>query len=88
MVVDAGARRALESAGRSLLPAGVVGTKGRFAAGAAVEVADDDGVVFAKGIVGLGATALNEVAGVRTGALPDGVPHEVIHRDDLVVLPG
>ena len=69
-------------------PPGWSGAKGRFAAGAAVEVADDDGVVFAKGIVGLGAAALREVAGVRTGDLPDGVPHEVIHRDDLVVLPG
>ncbi|QYG92544.1 glutamate 5-kinase [Iamia sp. SCSIO 61187] len=88
VVVDAGARRALESAGRSLLPAGVVGAHGRFAAGAAVEVADADGVVFAKGIVGLGAAALRDIAGVRTGDLPDGVPHEVIHRDDLVVLPG
>jgi len=87
VVVDAGARRALESAGRSLLPAGVVGAEGRFAAGAAVEVADAAGAVFAKGIVGLGADALRAVAGVRTPDLPEGTPHEVIHRDDLVVLP-
>ncbi len=88
VVVDAGARRALETAGRSLLPAGVVGAEGRFAAGTAVEVADTDGVVFAKGIVGLGDAALRDVAGIRTAELPEGVPHEVIHRDDLVVLPG
>jgi hypothetical protein len=30
---------------------------------------------------------LRTVAGRRTDALPDGVPHEVIHRDDLVMLP-
>ena len=87
VVVDGGARRALEADGRSLLPAGVVGAEGSFAAGAAVEVADDDGAVFAKGIAGLGAEALRGVAGVRTRDLPDGTPHEVIHRDDLVVLP-
>ncbi len=87
VVVDAGARRALEADGRSLLPAGVVGAEGRFAPGAAVEVADDAGTVFAKGIVAVGAEALRAVAGVRTAALPDGTPHEVIHRDDLVVLP-
>jgi glutamate 5-kinase len=87
VVVDAGARRALQSAGRSLLPAGVVGADGRFAAGAAVEVADEDGEVFAKGVVALGADALRAVAGARTGDLPDGTPREVIHRDDLVVLP-
>ena len=26
-------------------------------------------------------------AGKQTADLPEGVPHEVIHRDDLVVLP-
>lgn len=87
VVVDAGARRALEAAGRSLLPAGVVDVRGTFGAGAAVEVADDAGAVFAKGIVGASAPAVRAVAGVRTAALPEGTPHEVIHRDDLVVLP-
>ncbi|WCO68879.1 glutamate 5-kinase [Iamia majanohamensis] len=87
VVVDAGARRALEADGRSLLPAGVRGAEGRFAPGAAVEVADEDGAVFAKGIVALGVEALRSVAGVRTADLPEGTPHEVIHRDDLVVLP-
>jgi hypothetical protein len=43
--------------------------------------------VFAKGLVRLGAGALRGAAGLRTGELPEGVPHEVIHRDDLVVLP-
>ncbi len=87
VVVDWGARRALEEQGRSLLPAGVVGAQGSFGAGDAVEIADDAGSVFAKGIVGLSAGRLREVAGVRTAELPEGVPHEVIHRDDLVVLP-
>lgn len=88
VVVDAGARHALETAGRSLLAAGVVDTRGRFAAGEAVEVADTDGVVFAKGITALDVDALRAVRGVRTRDLPEGVPHEVVHRDDLVVLPG
>ena len=50
-------------------------------------MADDDGAVFAKGIAGLGVDALRAVAGVRTAALPEGTSHEVIHRDDLVVIP-
>ncbi|HYI62052.1 MAG TPA: glutamate 5-kinase [Acidimicrobiales bacterium] len=87
VVVDAGARVALESSGRSLLPAGVVGVHGSFAAGEAVEVAQDGGAVFAKGIAAVAADALRAVAGFRTPALPEGTPHEVIHRDDLVVLP-
>jgi hypothetical protein len=37
--------------------------------------------------VTLPAATLREVAGRRTAELPEGMVHEVIHRDDLVVLP-
>jgi glutamate 5-kinase len=87
VVVDDGARRALTERNTSLLPAGVVGVEGKFEADAAVEIADRDGRVFAKGLVQLSSTALAAVAGRRTSDLPDGTPHEVVHRDDLVVLP-
>jgi glutamate 5-kinase len=87
VVVDLGARGALERGGRSLLPAGVVKVDGRFEAGNAVEVVDTDGRVFAKGIVSTSSDVLATVAGRRTADLPDGVAHEVIHADDLVVLP-
>ncbi len=87
IVVDAGARRALVDQHRSLLPAGVVEVQGNFDADHAVEVADADGEVFAKGLARLDATRLRAVAGRRTADLPEGTPHEVIHRDDLVVLP-
>ena len=87
VVVDDGARGALARGGKSLLPAGVVKVDGRFDAGAAVEVAGIDGKVFAKGIVGMPADVLVSVAGRRTDDLPDGVLHEVIHADDMVVLP-
>jgi glutamate 5-kinase len=71
----------------SLLPAGVIGVKGAFGDDDAVEVAGPDGKVFAKGMVKLDAAGLREVAGRHTADLPEGVPHEVVHRDDLVVLP-
>jgi glutamate 5-kinase len=87
IVVDDGARRALSGGGRSLLPAGVVKVEGSFDAGAAVEVAGLDGRVFAKGLAGLAADVLSRVAGRRTDDLPEGIPHEAIHADDLVVLP-
>ncbi len=87
IIVDEGARTAVVERNVSLLPAGVVGVQGSFAADEAVEVATPDGTVFAKGLARIGATALRGVAGMRTADLPDGVPHEVIHRDDLVVLP-
>jgi glutamate 5-kinase len=87
LTVDDGARRALVERSTSLLPVGITGVSGRFDADDAVEVAGVDGKVFAKGLVRLSSTAIAEVAGRRTAGLPDGTPHEVIHRDDLVVLP-
>jgi glutamate 5-kinase len=86
IVVDAGARRALVERGRSLLSAGVVSTRGDFAVDDAVEIADPEGRVFAKGLVGQSATVVAEWAGRRSDELPDDVAAEVVHRDDLVVL--
>jgi glutamate 5-kinase len=87
VVVDAGARRALLERGVSLLPAGVTGVKGSFEANEPVELAGPDGRIFAKGLCRLDAAGLREVAGRHTSDLPEGVTHEVVHRDDLVVLP-
>jgi len=71
----------------SLLPAGVVAVHGDFAADQGVEILGPDGIVFAKGLVTVSASALAEVAGRRTDELPDGMIHEVVHRDDLVIVP-
>ena len=87
LLVDDGARRALVEGGRSLLPAGVRGVEGRFEPEDPVEVIGPDGRPFAKGLVRYASATLSAVAGSRTSALPEGAPHEVIHRDDLVVLP-
>jgi glutamate 5-kinase len=87
VVVDDGARGALLERGVSLLAAGVREVHGEFGADDAVEIAGLDGKVFAKGLARLDAAGLRAVAGRRTAELPDGVPHEAIHRDDLVVLP-
>jgi glutamate 5-kinase len=87
VVVDDGARRALVDRNVSLLPAGVVRAQGKFEEGDAVEVADTTGAVFAKGIVRHPTAVVNARAGLRTADLPDEGAHEVIHRDDLVVLP-
>ncbi len=87
VVVDAGARRALVERGVSLLPAGVVEVVGDFQPDDAVELAGPDGAVFAKGLVRHSAKALSEWAGRRTSDLPPDVSAEVVHRDDLVLLP-
>ena len=81
------ARRALVDGNKSLLAAGVRGVEGSFGADAPVEIVDDAGHVFAKGLTRYRASQLKGVIGKRTGDLPEGLPHEVVHRDDLVVLP-
>lgn len=88
ITIDDGAVRALVAGHSSLLAVGVQSVDGTFAAGAAVEIAGPDGRVVAKGITSYGADGLRSVAGLRTDALPEGAPDEVVHRDDLVVLPG
>ncbi len=87
VVVDDGARAALLDRGRSLLPAGVRGVDGDFDADAAIEVVDEHGRAFAKGLTRYSAADLRAFKGSHTTDLPDGLPHEVVHRDDLVVLP-
>jgi glutamate 5-kinase len=87
VVVDAGARRALERGGVSLLPAGVVGVDGGFDSDEAVEIRDTDGVVFAKGLVRASSAVARDIAGKRSAELPDGAPRYLVHADDLVILP-
>ena len=87
ILVDDGARRAVVERKTSLLPAGIVDVQGSFEAEDAVEIGDQSGRVFAKGLVRWADGALRQVAGRRTSELPDGAPHEVVHRDDLVTLP-
>jgi glutamate 5-kinase len=86
IIVDAGARRALVERQTSLLPAGVVGVAGSFDAEDAVDIADTDGHVFAKGLSRHAAPRVKEWSGRRTSELPPDLTHEVVHRDDLVVL--
>ena len=87
IVVDDGARRALIERNVSLLAAGVREVRGRFQQGDGVEIVGEDGRVFAKGLVRLDAHELRVLSGTRTADLPMGTPHEVVHRDDLVLLP-
>jgi glutamate 5-kinase len=86
LVVDEGARRALVTGGRSLLPAGVTGCRGRFEPEDAVEIAGPEGAVFAKGLVQCPSDRSAEWLGRRSDELPADLPSEAVHRDDLVVL--
>ena len=87
LVVDAGAERAITTEPRSLLPAGVVAATGSFVVGDTVDIVGPSGRPFARGMVAVDAGVISSIAGMRTHDLPNEVAHEVVHRDDLVVLP-
>ena len=73
------ARRAVERDGGSLLPFGVTGATGRFGVGDAVEIADPDGEVFARGLADQSVAEVRRRAGQRGG-------EPAVHRDNLVLL--
>lgn len=77
LCVDAGAKRALRDAGKSLLPPGITRCEGDFQAGEVVRICDADGTEIARGQAAFSADA------IRAGQLKR---VEVVHRDNLVVL--
>jgi glutamate 5-kinase len=89
IVVDAGARRAVEKQGRSLLPIGVLQVVGSFGKGDVVALADGEGTEFARGLTNYSAHDAARILGLRTEQISDvlgGVPYEeIVHRDNLVV---
>jgi len=88
VIVDAGAAKALRGKG-SLLPVGVLGVEGDFAAGDAVMVVDAERRELAKGLVNYSRDELDRVKGLQslrvTEILPQASP-EAIHRDYLVLV--
>jgi glutamate 5-kinase len=88
VVIDEGARRALLDHDASLLPAGVRSVTGDWQVDDAIEIAGPDGVVIAKGIARLSSGRSSEWIAKRTAELGEGLDHELVHRDDLVVLVG
>ncbi len=88
--VDAGARRALLTQGRSLLPSGIRSVDGHFGVGDPVDIALERGRAFARGLAGYGADEVRRIAGLKTSEIERALGYkyldEVIHRNDLVLL--
>ena len=89
LVVDAGARQALERGDKSLLAIGVIEVVGDFEKGDVVGVRDSDGCEFARGLSNYPALDARQIQGLRTDqarqAIGSAVYDEVIHRDNLVL---
>ncbi len=90
LVVDAGARVALEAGDRSLLAIGIVEVIGDFEKGDVVGVRDGQGHEFARGLTNYPAPDARRIRGLRTDqarlAIGSALYDEVIHRDNLVLI--
>lgn len=88
--LDAGASRAIQQRGRSLLPAGVVTLSGGFRRGDSVACVDPNGREIARGLVAYGADEIARIKGLATSEIERVLGYsngdELIHRDDLVVM--
>jgi glutamate 5-kinase len=90
LVVDAGARHAVQHKGSSLLPIGIVEVSGSFGKGDVVTLCDALGVEFARGLTNYSAAEAGKLRGLRTEQISEvlgSIPYEeVVHRDNLVVI--
>jgi len=88
IVVDAGAAKAL-AAGKSLLPAGIVGVEGSFERGDPVIVRGEDGAELARGLSAYSSGDADSIRGLKSSETEAVLGYrgreEMIHRDDLVL---
>jgi glutamate 5-kinase len=89
LVVDDGARRAVEAQGRSLLAIGVVDSSGAFRKGDVVSLQDQQGQEFARGLSNYSSEDVTRIKGQKTeqiaAILGARSYDEVIHRDNMAV---
>ena len=90
ILLDKGAKEALVEKGKSLLPSGVIGYKGRFQPGDIVSLQDDKGREIARGMVNYSHQDLEKIKGKKTQEIEKILGYkyydEIIHRNNLVVL--
>jgi glutamate 5-kinase len=88
ITIDAGALRALFE-GKSLLPAGVIETRGRYERGDTVSVFRQDGTEIGRGIIAYSDLDVVKIMGRKSSEI-EGIlgfrgRYEMIHRDNLVL---
>ncbi len=90
IVIDDGAKKAITSSGKSLLPSGIKEVHGNFGVGESVTCVDENGTEVARGLTSYSAGDIRKIMGSKTsdveGILGYKYSDEVIHRDDLAVL--
>ena len=88
LVVDQGARRALTELKKSLLAGGVVKCSGHFKMGDVVDLTDEGGQIFARGLINYSRDEVNKIKGSKTKEIDSILGYkrsdELIHRNNLV----
>ena len=88
ITIDSGALLALE-AGKSLLPAGIVATEGRFSRGDTVLILGPQGHTVGRGLIEYDFAEARSVAGLKSQQIIEllgpNIRTEMIHRDNLVL---
>ncbi|MUH05045.1 glutamate 5-kinase [Commensalibacter melissae] len=88
--IDNGAEKALKN-GKSLLPAGIIKVEGHFQRGDIIKIANKNGKIVGNGISTYDSSEITQIIGLQTDKINsqlgwDG-PNEVIHHDDMVIIP-
>jgi glutamate 5-kinase len=86
------AKTAILEKGKSILPSGIIDVQGEFDSGETVRCCDKSGFEFARGLANYGSSDILKVRGLKTSAIEVTLGylkfHEIIHRDNLVILQG
>lgn len=92
VVVDRGAEQALIRGGKSLLPSGIIGVRGRFSMGDAVVLLNEDATELAVGLANYDSADIQKIKGAKSSEIESllGFKHDddVIHRDNMVITNG
>ncbi|MDD5758305.1 MAG: glutamate 5-kinase [Desulfobulbaceae bacterium] len=90
LVLDDGAARAVVGGGKSLLPSGILETRGTFRIGDPVHCLDRNEEALAAGLVNYSSDDIKKIQGLRSALIKETLgfmdSEEIIHRDNLVVL--
>ena len=89
LIVDGGARRAVEHDGGSLLAIGITKVNGHFGKGDVVSLCDTQNDEFARGTSNYNSDDVRRIRGLKTAEIAEALGHcpyqAVIHRDNMTV---
>ncbi|MCX6379973.1 MAG: hypothetical protein NT023_10950 [Armatimonadetes bacterium] len=89
VTVNERARLKLQSSGVSLLAIGIVGVLGNFHSGDLIEILDESGTAFGRGLANYASTEVRQVLGLHSDRFEEVLGYrgfeEIVHRDNLVI---